>query len=284
MSPFMPDDIIKNHQIWRKDSDNSASYVMQGEQKLFFLQSGTAALETALKALKLTPNNEVWIVTTSGNRYISGCVTRTIEKYCKWSRQKTTNTAAILVNHEFGFVYREMDKILNYKLPVIEDCAYAMFSSYKGIQAGTRGDFAIYSLAKMFPVQAGGLVWMKNHSPANYNKEDESIQYFKACYQYHIQEKDEIVKQRLQAYAHLENALGNLGLKPRFQISNGEVPGAFVFKAPGWQLDALKTFMQKQGVECSVFYGEEAFYIPCHQRITAHHAEYLATLLKHFKK
>ncbi len=284
MSPFMTDDIIKNHQIWRKYNDSSPSYVMQGEQKLHLQQSGTAALEAVLKVLKLTPNNEIWIVTTTGNRYISGCVTRTIEKYCKWSRQKSSNTAAILVNHEFGFVYREMDEILKHNLPVIEDCAYAMFSSYKGRQAGTMGDFAIYSLAKMFPMQAGGLVWMKHHAPANGNKDDESISYFKACYHYYIQEKDEIVKQRLQAYAHLENALGNLGLKPRFPITNGEVPGAFVFKAPGWQLDALKIFMQKQGIECSVFYGEDAFYIPCHQRMTAQHADYLATLLKHFKK
>ena len=35
----------------------------------------------------------------------------------------------------------------------------------------------------------------------------------------------------------------------------------------GVDLPALKTFAQQHGIESSVFYGEQAFFVPVHERL-----------------
>lgn len=62
-------------------------------------------------------------------------------------------TKAIIIYHQYGWP-QDMDKILRFakekNLIVIEDCAHALNSYYKGKQVGTFGDFAIYSYSKWF--------------------------------------------------------------------------------------------------------------------------------------
>ena len=80
----------------------------------------------------------------------------------------------------------------------------------------------------------------------------------------------------------LFRSFSSAGFQPRFVPENGEVPGAFLFKGAGHDLEGLKRFLQAEGIECSVFYGEEAFYLPCHQNMTPGHIDYLLTLVKDF--
>lgn len=70
-------------------------------------------------------------------------------------------TKAILVYHQYGFP-QDMDKIMEYasenKLIVIEDCAHAMASFYRGRAVGSFGDYAIYSFSKwVFCLALGGV-------------------------------------------------------------------------------------------------------------------------------
>lgn len=62
-------------------------------------------------------------------------------------------TKAIFVYHQYGFP-QDMDKILEFahdkKLILIEDCAHAIASYYKGKLLGSFGDFTIYSFSKWF--------------------------------------------------------------------------------------------------------------------------------------
>lgn len=62
-------------------------------------------------------------------------------------------TKVIFVYHQYGFP-QDMDKILSFaqdkKLIVIEDCAHAIESYYKGRRLGDFGDFSIYSFSKWF--------------------------------------------------------------------------------------------------------------------------------------
>ena len=45
---------------------------------------------------------------------------------------------------------------------------------------------------------------------------------------------------------------------------------------------ALKEFMQRNGVESSVFYGQNAFYIPIHQNLDQNQLNYMVALLNCF--
>lgn len=67
-----------------------------------------------------------------------------------------------------------------------------------------------------------------------------------------------------------------------FEASVNEVPGAFVFRAPGIDLDGFKIFMQSNGIESSVFYGEQAFYIPVHQHLSREDMDLFYLLTLHF--
>ena len=55
----------------------------------------------------------------------------------------------------------------------------------------------------------------------------------------------------------------------RFKLEEGSVPGVFMFKTDSKNLDLpeLKKYYYAHGVQCSVFYGEEAFFIPVHQAL-----------------
>ena len=52
----------------------------------------------------------------------------------------------------------------------------------------------------------------------------------------------------------------------------------------GKQWDKLKIFMQSNGVESSIFYGEDAFFIPVHQNLKDLDLDYFVTLIEYFVK
>ena len=103
ISPFNTSFIAKNYRLIEAgiyDNDLIESFF---GKRYIFCNNGKHAIRLALEQFSLDRNDEVWIITTSGNKYISSCVTNEIEMYCKWSRQKSSFTKLILVNHEFGF-------------------------------------------------------------------------------------------------------------------------------------------------------------------------------------
>lgn len=69
---------------------------------------------------------------------------------------------AILLIHYFGFVApqcKEITKAANdHGIPVIEDAAHAMFTDFVGGGCGRYGDYTVYSLHKMLPMESGGML------------------------------------------------------------------------------------------------------------------------------
>ena len=282
MSPFSTEDAFVNRKLWLKNKVTSVDTVEVNGHQGTVTRSATEALALALSQLHLVHDSEIWIETTTNNRYISSCVTNTIERFCKWSRNRTEKTVAILVVHEFGFVYPRMSDLVKLNIPIIEDAAYAMFSTGKEGMIGSWGDYVIYSLAKMFPMQAGGVLVCKNDVLLHRDMNLDESQYFSRCYRRYIGQREDIICQRIRNHTILKGLFADMGFESRFHPEQGEVPGAFMFKAPGYNLAGLKIFMQSQGVECSVFYGEESFFVPCHQRMEECHLRYIADLVKWF--
>lgn len=74
---------------------------------------------------------------------------------------------AILVTHYFGFP-QAMESICAFArghgIPVIEDCAHAVFGRADGRPIGSWGDYAAVSLMKFFPVYDGGCLASATHS------------------------------------------------------------------------------------------------------------------------
>jgi hypothetical protein len=258
---MLPEDNFVDEYFRERFYRNSFKYTINGRE----------ALNIALRYYNLDRKDIVTILTTSGNFYISGCVTKEIEKFCCWSREIEDGTRVILVNHEFGYPYNSLIELKKYGIPIIEDCAHSFFSGDKENTIGNIGDFIIYSFPKMFPVQIGGLVVSKmefdDQCPDILPEKER--QYIKNVLSYHLNIKDEIVNKRINNYGFLSEALSKIGLIERFNTPSGIIPGVFMFKTDSQKLDLpeLKKYLYSHGVQCSVFYGEESFYIPVHQAL-----------------
>lgn len=288
IGPFCTRDLSLNHIL--PDDDLIESYFAErfGTGNYLYTYNGRQAINTALGQFNLKPDDIVTILTTSGNYYISSCVTIEIEKYCKWSREIVPGTRVLFVNHEFGYPYPEMKHLRDLNLPVIEDCAGSFFSSDKENKIGKTGDFVIYSFPKMFPIQVGGILVARDKIKDIQVTDQQPVfvRYVKNVLSRYIKDKDFIVGQRIANYMTLRNMFDTLGLPERFVLAEGNVPGVFMFNTDNYNIDLpeLRKHFWGHGIQSSVFYGEHAYFIPVHQALTAHDLEYFYEVMKSFLK
>ena len=78
------------------------------------------------------------------------------------TKMQTVDGKAILLIHYFGFVDPQCKAIVKAAnergILVIEDAAHAMFTDFIGKACGRYGDYTIYSLHKMLPMESGGML------------------------------------------------------------------------------------------------------------------------------
>jgi aminotransferase len=149
-------------------------------KNFLMLDSGSNALYLAIKLLNLPKGSEVilpaltWIscanaITLAGLKPIFADVElQTMNVTAETiSRVITKNTAAIMVVHFAGLPV-DMDPILDFEIPIIEDAAHATYSSYKGASCGSLGTLGIYSFdsVKNLAVGEGGGITTKNEELA----------------------------------------------------------------------------------------------------------------------
>lgn len=156
----------------------------KGVQQAVALNSCTAALHLSLLAANLKPGDEV--ITTpltfcatvnaiihSGATPVLADVDNTTFNISpdEIARRITPRTRAIVAVHFAGRPCN-MDAIINiaakHGLKVIEDCAHAIESEYKGRKAGTFGDFGCFSFysTKNIVTGEGGMVLAKRDEDA----------------------------------------------------------------------------------------------------------------------
>lgn len=287
IGPFQTGDVSINHLL--PDSDRIDAYLNErfAGREFEYTINGRQAMDLALASLDLQKEDIVTILTTSGNFYISGCVTDTIEKYCRWNREMVAGTRVIFVNHEFGYPFEGLRKLKAYGLPIIEDCAGSFFSQDRSNETGKIGDYVIYSFPKMFPLQIGGLL-VANHGPGNLGKNEnlgkEELRHIRNVLSAYIDQKEWIIQKRISNYVYLRDKFAALGFSERFRLEPGVVPGVFMFRTLGHKLDLpkMKTYFWDHGIQCSVFYKEETFFIPVHQALNEQDMDYFVSVFKSF--
>lgn len=288
IGPFQTRDLSINHCL--PDNDLIDDYFNErfANQSFIYTENGRKAINIALGFYNLKKEDVVTIFTTSGNFYISGCVTKEIEKFCKWSREIVPQTKVIFVNHEFGHPYSDLHKLKEYRLPIIEDCAGTFFSNDKKKDIGKIGDFVIYSFPKMFPLQIGGLLVSNLNEKLDVRNQIDNLKlrHIKNILSNYIYTEEAIVKKRLLNYSYLKDKFILIGFQPRFQLEPGIVPGVFMFETSGQNINlpALKEYYYAHGVQCSVFYGEESFFIPVHQALNEEDLDYMFEVIVSFIK
>lgn len=148
-----------NNQHVKKFEEGFANYL--GIKNCIGCANGTDAIEIALKALGIGPNDEVivpaisWISTSEavGNVGATPIFIDVDKDYytidvAKIEEKITPKTKAIMVVHLYGLP-AEMDSVIKiakkYKLFIVEDCAQAHGAEYKNKKVGTLGDIATFS-------------------------------------------------------------------------------------------------------------------------------------------
>jgi hypothetical protein len=284
ISPFQTDDIKRNLRLPAGNDVDDYFHKRHPGFSIRYTRNGREAIRLALTQLDLKRNDRITILTTTQNRYISSCVTGEVEKFCGWNRQPDGSTRAIILIHEFGFVHPGTTRLREkYPVPIIEDCAYSFFSGDPEGLTGRTGDYVIYSFPKMFPIQEGGM--LVSREPVNFGDRDsdsQALAYYRKVLGHYLLQEDSIRKQRRSNHAYLAGQLVRRGFSERMALSPTEVPGAFLFNAPGIDLDALKEHMSRHGIQCSVFYGEDAFFLPIHQALAQEDIDYFLFALDAF--
>jgi perosamine synthetase len=138
--------------------------------------NGTTALHLALVALGISHGDEIivpsltYIATVNAVSYTGATPVFADSNITTWQinpedilKKITTHTKAVLIVHLYGYPCNldEICKICkDYNLFLIEDCAEAIGTKYKGKNVGTFGDISIYSFFgnKTITTGEGGMV------------------------------------------------------------------------------------------------------------------------------
>ena len=157
-----------------------SSYI--GTKYACAVNSGTAALHTALRCLNLKPGSEVIVPAISfmstatavlhNNCYPKFCDV-SLGDYCleveDLRKKLSKKTKAVIITHFTGNVCKLdlIKKVLSKKkIPLIEDCAQAHGSKFKNKRVGSFGDISCFSFytTKHMTTGEGGMLCYSNRS------------------------------------------------------------------------------------------------------------------------
>jgi hypothetical protein len=283
ISPFRTEHIALNLAL--PEDDYAIDYFNErfGEGHWQFTYNGREAIRMALEKYELDKNDLVTIVTTSENFYISSCVTSEIEMVCRWNREILPETKVIFVNHEFGYPYPQMDRLRQTGLPVIEDCCTTFFTQDDNGNIGKYGDYSVYSFPKFFPIQIGGLVVSNKAKQTDKSRQlaHDETKYIQKVLSYHLRNQAQLLRKRTENFDYALAAFSKLGFTERFHKDGRTVPSVLLLNnnAIIKDLGSLKVYLAQNGVQSSVFYGEDSFFIPTNQNLQYAEIDYFTYLI-----
>jgi hypothetical protein len=286
---FVTQSITRNNLLENSYSANAIRYFNNrfGENNWLVTKNGREGIALAMQGLALSKDTVTTILTPSSNFYISGCVTSTVQNYTQWSRQKESKTAAYFVNHEFGYLYPEMEKLVAEGLPVIEDCCTTFFSQDKAKKIGLYGRYSIFSFPKFFSIQIGGLlvgkgVALDNDLAEKVNLTNKEKFHILKVVGYELEQEDEILIKRKGLHDYATSVFGELGFTLRFPNKEGVVPSVLLLNNNGIikDLNSYRQLFDRHGIQNSVFYGEDAFFMPCHHYLSFTDIDYFQHIIK----
>lgn len=278
LSPFRSFELPDGEDEYVFDSDD-ATFVPRGSYGIYAL----------LKHLNISKGDVVVIVKTFGSDFISGCVTRTIERAgASWvlNGQITPQVKGVIALHEFGIpIFQDKDlellKIAHAaNVPIIEDCAWRwnkVFSFSK---------YAVYSFQKMFNVNYGGMV-------TGVKIPDEKLWQW-GCLDVvkrdrwtHEAKKTLGIDQRRRNWDYYHSLVLADGMTPDDCIdyanvrANGWVPTVYLQKFETNEIaDAIVDRLEQFGIQAGRYWGEPVVYLPIHQNMSIAETEYMFAVVR----
>ena len=250
-----------------------------------FTNSGKDAIRRALEFLKAEKHHTVGIVTTSGNTYVSKCVTETISEYCKWEMYDNSKDLNFLfVVHEFGSIKSEesMKELRILGIPIINDFAYSFLSLYMNKRKDFAGEINLTSFPKSFNINFGGAIHLPNQIIGNSHLNIQASILEKLGTDLNIEAVEENIRIRKENREYYKSKLLMHGYKVVWDMEE-ICPGVcMISPLKPINLQDLKTFLQRNGIESSVFYGKEILFVPVHNFMSPHELDYVCYMMGAF--
>ncbi len=158
-----------------KEAEESPARHLDAEGRAIMVSSGTAALFLALKALGLSRGDKVIVPTYTCTAVLNAVYMAGLSPLLcdidtdlnlspeDAARKLDSDVKTIIITHTFGYPAKT-DEFLSLGLPVIEDCATALGSLYRGKPVGSTGALSIFSFyaSKVITGGYGGAVYTKD--------------------------------------------------------------------------------------------------------------------------
>ena len=253
-------------------------------RNIFITKNGKEAINLLLSHLKLSPEDEVLIVSSLNTKYVSKCVTCSIFNHAKPSKVFSKSTKLIYLIHDHGFPLKSFEK---YKalsetnnIPIVEDCAHSITSKYQKENTrniGTVGHYIVYSFRKIFPIDLGGLGFSNEDEYANFKKshQEKSNRFIFNL----LAHRSDFHNTRVSHYKHLLSLTENSNKV--LKIFDENIP-PYCFSIIHKNPDLFKNSFMKISedlFECVTWYNLPLVSFPCHQLIPHNAIKKLGTLI-----
>ncbi len=285
MSPFSGklDTDFSQFDLTEKEILNLASNVLFGHpQNGVITDNGREAIKLALESIVNKSNFLISILTPSNSGYVSSCVTDEISNHCSYTFGESSNADAYFLIHEFGRPIKPSEHVLRSGKPIIEDCAYFCVTSEFSGGYGNEGHYIVYSLPKAFEMQYGGILFSRDKAILDLHRQSEPHPYLLSRLKHNILKLPQLNARRLDVYKFMQNLALHYGFEEVYRYDGRGIPHAFMVKTNDFiDVAKVKAYMNARGVESSVFYGGQAYFLPCHQGMTKVEVEYIFYHLSH---
>jgi hypothetical protein len=286
ISPFT---LSKMESSLNKPASSSLSLLelLNFNGRLQYTKSGKEAIAACFSNLNLSKKQRISILTTTGNSYVSRCVTDTIAKFCRFSINPNKLDKHVYVIHEFGSTI-EKSKIFNLESGnhvIINDYAYSLLTLLEDKDKFSCGDYSIFSFPKHIPINFGGAIISqknleyKSELPVNF--ENKLIKVISS--ELNNKNLSLIISKRRRNRKSYMNLLNN-EIYSLYKLSDDDyVPAVLMLKlSRSANLNQLRNFMNSNGVESSAYFGENVYFVPLHQELGKIEIQYISNLLNYF--
>lgn len=276
-----------------KDSSNKVNRDVLSSifgDKFTILPRAIYCIDVLIKYLNIKKDQNVAVYKTFDNDYISRCVSEVISSHCKVERKITGSTKSVMVIHEFGYPYkrtielRERCKKMN--IPFVENCAWTINSKInEKYKVGDIGDFAIFSLPKILPMQFGGIlkgVFLTDKTLKKNNLYDEAkismitnklLDFMPRIKTYN--------NRRLDNCRYLGGLIKKGGYDLLIELERDVYPAMLLVKTKNYE--KLYERYMDFGVEVLRYYHEKALGLPIHQNLTKNQLDYIYAIFSSYK-
>lgn len=281
LTPFTASDIVSYKEDTPRDADKIVEQYFG--QNYTILPRAISCIQAVLQHIGVTKEDNVAVFSTFETDYISGCVKGPIENISNMTRKIDTKTKAVIVIHEFGFPYGKLKSLKkeceSKNIPLIEDCAWTYGTHIDDdTKVGEVGDYAIYSLPKILPVQYGGILKGLTISDEENWNNYRMLDYFKRelvlkALSKHMPKINEYNEVRRKNWQRLAELFSRDGFNVMNDLEKGVYPGAVLVNLENFQ-QVIERY-EEFGVEVERYYPNKALFLPVHQNLTEGSVEYI---------